>query len=214
MSASPFSTVLRAATRDDHESAREDRYLGALLSGRLSREVYGTMIVQHYFVYRALDGIARSLADHPVAGAFVFPELFRQESLERDLLAVYGPRWRERLDPARPTRTLVARIEQAADWPGGYIAHHYTRYMGDLSGGRIVRRHLREIYGFERGGGMEFYYFDAIDSVPHFKNDYRRRLDELPVDEAEKQRIIRETKLAYQLNTEMLAALGRIANAA
>ncbi|MER5319396.1 heme oxygenase (biliverdin-producing) [Streptosporangium roseum] len=213
MSESPFSEVLRNATWGDHESAEDDSYLKALMAGQLSREAYGEMIAQHYFAYAALDGASRSLADDPIAVPFVFPELYREEALIRDLETVYGAGWKSRIEPSKPTRTLVARINQVATWPGGYIAHHYTRYMGDLSGGQFIRMELQKIYGYQPGGGVDFYLFDEVGSLPRFKNEYRARLDALPVDEAEKQRIIRETKLAYQLNTEVLGELGRVVRA-
>ncbi|MEV4243223.1 biliverdin-producing heme oxygenase [Streptosporangium canum] len=213
MSESPFSEVLRNATWGDHESAEDDSYLKALMAGQLSREAYGELIAQHYFAYVALDGASRSLADDPVAGPFVFPELYREEALIRDLETVYGAGWKSRIEPSKPTRTLVARINQVATWPGGYIAHHYTRYMGDLSGGQFIRMELQKIYGYQPGGGVDFYLFDEVGSLPRFKNEYRVRLDALPVDEAEKQRIIRETKLAYLLNTEVLGELGRVVRA-
>ncbi|MEV4165128.1 heme oxygenase (biliverdin-producing) [Nonomuraea dietziae] len=202
-----FSETLRAATWSDHESAEGESYLTELMAGRLSAEEYGEMVAQHYFAYLALDGAAERLADHPVAGRFVFPSLYRQRALERDLATIYGPTWESRIAPSKATRTLVARIEQVSDWPGGYIAHHYTRYMGDLSGGQFIRMELQKIYGYGKGGGVDFYVFDEIGSLPRFKNEYRARLDALALDEAEGQRIIREVRLAYQLNTEVLAEL-------
>ncbi|GAA2388915.1 biliverdin-producing heme oxygenase [Nonomuraea africana] len=202
-----FSQTLREATWSDHESAEDESYLKELMSGRLSAEEYGEMVAQHYFAYLALDGAAERLADHPVAGRFVFPSLYRQQALERDLATIYGPSWESRIAPSKATRTLVARIEQVTDWPGGYIAHHYTRYMGDLSGGQFIRMELQKIYGYGKGGGVDFYVFDEIGSLPRFKNEYRARLDALDLDEAEQQRIIREVRLAYQLNTEVLAEL-------
>ncbi|MBB6343571.1 biliverdin-producing heme oxygenase [Nonomuraea muscovyensis] len=202
-----FSEILKSATWSDHESAEGESYLAELMAGRLTPAEYGEMVAQHYFAYVALDGVSRTLADHPVAGRFVFPELYRERALERDLAAVYGSDWRDRITPSKATRTLVARIHQVADWPGGYIAHHYTRYMGDLSGGQFIRMELQKIYGYHKGGGVDFYVFDEVGSLPRFKNEYRARLDALAPDEREQQRIIREVKLAYQLNTEVLTEL-------
>ncbi|GAA3138863.1 biliverdin-producing heme oxygenase [Planomonospora alba] len=210
MSEAPFSEALRSATWSDHSSAEDGAYLTALMAGRLGPEAYGELVAQHYFAYVALDGVSRALAGDPVAGPFVVPELYREEALVRDLETIYGPGWADRIEPSAPTRALVARIERTAGWPGGYVAHHYTRYMGDLSGGQFIRMELEKIYGYGPGGGVDFYRFDRIGSLPRFKNAYRARLDALPVDEAEKQRIIRETKLAYRLNTEVLADLGRV----
>ncbi|MEW9552703.1 heme oxygenase (biliverdin-producing) [Nonomuraea sp. NPDC050783] len=205
----PFSETLRNATWGDHQSAESEGYLSELMAGRLTEHEYGEMVAQHYFAYVALDGVSRSLAGHPVAGDFVFPELYREPALERDLSTIYGPSWRERIAPSKSTRTLVARIQQVADWPCGYIAHHYTRYLGDLSGGQFIRMELQKIYGYGRGGGVDFYFFDALESIPRFKNEYRSRLDALDLDERERRRMIREVKLAYQLNTEVLTELLR-----
>lgn len=210
----PFSETLRNATWSDHESAEGESYLKELMAGRLSAEGYGEMVAQHYFCYVALDGVSRALADHPVAGRFVFPTLYREAALERDLLTVFGPDWRSRIAPSKATTTLVARINQMADWPAGYIAHHYTRYMGDLSGGQFIRMELQKIYGYQKDGGVDFYLFPEVGSLPQFKNDYRARIDALELDEAEQQRMIREVKLAYQLNTEVLAELLHVVKAA
>jgi heme oxygenase len=210
-----FSETLKNATWSDHESAEDESYLQELMSGRLSEQDYGELVAQHYFAYLALDGASKELVDHPVAGRFVFPELYREEALERDLRTVYGADWRRRIAPSKATRTLVARIEQVADWPGGYIAHHYTRYMGDLSGGQFIRMELQKIYGYEKGGGgVDFYVFDEVGSLPRFKNEYRARLDALPFGEREQRRMIGEVKLAYQLNTEVLGELLHVVKAA
>lgn len=208
-----FSETLRSATWGEHESAEGESYLAELMGGRLSELEYGEMVAQHYFAYVALDGVSRRLSEHPVAGRFVFPELYREEALERDLAKIYGPGWQDRIAPSKATRTLVARIEQVADWPGGYIAHHYTRYLGDLSGGQFIRMELQKIYGYQPGGGVDFYLFDQVRSLPRFKDEYRSRLDALEPDEREQQRIIREVKLAYQLNTEVLAELLHVVRA-
>ncbi|WP_433442567.1 heme oxygenase (biliverdin-producing) [Nonomuraea sp. CA-141351] len=210
----PFSESLRNATWADHESAESESYLAELMGGRLSKHEYGEMVAQHYFAYAALDGVSRELAGHPVAGRFVFPELYRERALERDLTTIYGPGWERRISPSKATRTLVARIHQVADWPGGYIAHHYTRYLGDLSGGQFIRMELQKIYGYGKDGGVDFYIFDELGSLPRFKGEYRSRLDELELDERERQRVIREVRLAYQLNAEVLTELHQTLQAA
>ncbi|MDR8413375.1 biliverdin-producing heme oxygenase [Nonomuraea sp. 3-1Str] len=209
MGVTSFSEALRNATWGDHQAAEGESYLTELMGGRLSAAEYGEMVAQHHFAYAALDGVSRELTDHPVAGRFVFPELYRERALERDLATIYGEGWRDRITPSKSTRTLVARIEQVAGWPGGYVAHHYTRYMGDLSGGQFIRMELQRIYGYAKGGGVDFYVFDEVGSLPRFKQEYRSRLDAFGegLDEQERQRVVREVKLAYQLNTEVLAEL-------
>ncbi|MEU2948514.1 heme oxygenase (biliverdin-producing) [Nocardiopsis alba] len=205
----PFSQRLKNATWNDHSTAEHHGFTKALLEGELPLDGYTAMVAQHHFAYVALEGVARELADHPVAGGFHRPELERVPALERDLEHLLGSEWRDRISPSRPTRTYVARIEQMVDHPEGFVAHHYTRYMGDVSGGQFIRRVAVETYGFEKGAGTAFYDFGALGSLPRFRSDYRDRLDALELDEAAAGLLIEETRLAYRLNTEVLADLGR-----
>ncbi|QVQ54117.1 biliverdin-producing heme oxygenase [Spiractinospora alimapuensis] len=205
----PLSDAIKAATWSNHQAAEDHGYTQELLNGELPLEDFAALVAQHYFAYVALEETARALRDDPVAGSVLFPELERVPALERDLAFLYGEGWRQAIAPNLPTTTYVARIRQMTEWPAGFVAHHYTRYMGDLSGGQFIRQVAERTYGLTDRRGVEFYVFDTLDSLPKFKNAYRAGLDALPVDDAERERMIGETRLAYQLNVEVFAALGR-----
>jgi heme oxygenase len=210
-SATPFSTLMRTASHEQHTEAENSTFMGALLGGRLGVEAYARYTEQLWFVYRALEQGAEQLAADPVAGPFLRPELLRVESLERDLTHLRGgAQWRTGLRPLPATAAYTARItEVARDWPGGYVAHHYTRYLGDLSGGQIIRSTAEKAWGFERkGDGVRFYVFADIGNPAAFKREYRDLLDALPVDDLEKQRIIEECRHAFVLNTAVFGELG------
>lgn len=204
-----FSERLKAATWSDHQAAEDHGFTRALMDGTLPLAGYTAMVAQHYFAYAALEEVGRLLADDPVAGAFRYPELERLPALVRDLEHLLGADWRERISPSRATRTYAARIEQMADHPAGFVAHHYTRYMGDVSGGQFIRRAAAKAYGLSDDAGVAFYVFDALGSLPRFRTGYRARLDALGLDEVGAARMVAETRLAYQLNTEVFADLGR-----
>lgn len=204
-----FSARLKSATWNRHEEAESHTFFEDLFAGRLPLPVFTELVAQYHFVYAALEEVGRALADHPVAGAVFTPKLERVPALERDLDALAGPDWRAEIRPNRATQTYVARIRQALDWPAGYVAHHYTRYIGDLSGGQVIRKVAVRGYGLTDNRGVEFYVFDELGSLPAFKDRYRHRLDALQLTEAERRRVVDETRLAYQLNVEVLAALGR-----
>ncbi|OOC52790.1 MULTISPECIES: biliverdin-producing heme oxygenase [Nocardiopsis] len=205
-----FSQRLRAATWSDHRAAEDHGFTRALMDGTLSRAGYAGMVAQHYFAYVALEETGALLADDPVAGGFHRPELERIPALVRDLEHLLGADWRERISPTPATRTYAARIAQMADHPEGYVAHHYTRYMGDVSGGQFIRRVAAGAYGLTDEAGVAFYVFDGLGSLPRFRAGYRERLDSLGLDEAAEARLVAETRLAYQLNTEVFADLGRM----
>ncbi|MCY9782397.1 biliverdin-producing heme oxygenase [Nocardiopsis sp. EMB25] len=208
-SGAPFSERLKAATWSDHGAAEHHGFTQALMSGTLPIGGYTAMVAQHYFAYAALEDLGRALADDPVAGRFHWPGLPRVPALALDLEHLLGPGWRDQISPTPATRTYVARIEQMADHPEGFVAHHYTRYMGDVSGGQFIRQVAARTYGLTHEG-LSFYVFDELGSLPRFRSGYRERLDSLDLAPADADRLVRETRLAYQLNTEVLADLGRV----
>ncbi|MEV7214408.1 biliverdin-producing heme oxygenase [Kitasatospora cineracea] len=207
-----FSALLRTASAEEHQAAEQSSFMGDLLGGRLGRPAYTDLTGQLRYVYRALESRLDTLAAHPVAGPLIDRALLRTAAIERDLDHLAGPDWRRTLAPLPATEALVARIEELAEtWPAGYLAHHYTRYLGDLSGGQIIRGVAERTWGFERkGDGVRFYVFEEIDNPAAFKRDYRARLDaagEL-MDEVERRRVAEECKRAFVLNGAIFAELG------
>jgi heme oxygenase len=191
-------------------AAETSSFMSDLLGGRLGVAAYARYTEQLWFVYEALESAAGRLAADPVAGPFVRSELLRLPALERDLAHLRGPRWRSRASALPATEAYADRVRECAErWPGGYVAHHYTRYLGDLSGGQIIRDRAEKTWGFARkGDGVRFYVFEDIANPAAFKRSYREHLDAVDADELERQRIVAECKRAFALNTAVFEALG------
>ncbi|MFH9179258.1 heme oxygenase (biliverdin-producing) [Streptomyces albogriseolus] len=206
----PFSTLIRTASHERHVEAETSAFMTALLGGRLGVDAYARYTEQLWFVYEALESSARDLASDRVAGPFIRPELFRLAALERDLRHLRGPDWRATLTALPATRVYADRVATVARaWPTGYVAHHYTRYLGDLSGGQIVRDRAERTWGFARkGDGVRFYVFEDIANPAAFKREYRALLDGVAVDDLEKQRVVAECGRAFSLNSDVFRALG------
>jgi heme oxygenase len=202
---------LRATTREVHKIAEQSPFVVHLLAGRLGIDAYADLAGQLWYIYRELEAAVEELADHPVVGPLCDPALFRTGALERDLAYLRDACWRRDLKPLPATEVYAARLRQVVqEWPLGYIAHHYTRYMGDLAGGQIVRDVAEKTWGFApRGDGVRFYVFEQVDNPVEFRRRYRSRLDALPVDEAEKRRIVEEVKRAFTLNTALFQDLDK-----
>ncbi|MFF7947370.1 biliverdin-producing heme oxygenase [Streptomyces griseorubiginosus] len=205
-----FSTLIRTASHEQHVEAETSTFMSDLLGGRLGVQAYARYTEQLWFVYEALEADTERLASDPVAGAFIRPELFRLRALERDLAHLRGPRWRAALSALPATQAYADRVRHCAEqWPAGYVAHHYTRYLGDLSGGQIIRDRAEKAWGFEKkGDGVRFYVFEEIPNPAAFKRGYRALLDAVRADDLEKQRVVTECKKAFALNTAVFRALG------
>ncbi|HEU5129956.1 MAG TPA: biliverdin-producing heme oxygenase [Glycomyces sp.] len=209
----PFSARIREASWSRHQSLdpsageRPPRpgVFDRLFDGTLELADYTRWHAQQYFVYLALESAGERWRDDPVAGPFVKEELLRLESIAADLEFLIGPGWRAVIDPLPSTRRYTAHIERAGARPDGYIAHSYTRYLGDLSGGQAFGKAARKTYGFT-DAGASFYRF-PIASPKAFKDAYRAQLDRIELDEADRGRLIDEVLIAYDHNGALLAEL-------
>lgn len=195
-----LSARLAAATSDVHARAENSVFVTELLAGRLPAGAYAAMLAQHYYVYAALERTAERLRSDPVAGRFVFDDLARLPALDADLPWLLGPDWRAEHAPTAGTQAYVERIVEACtDWPTAFVAHHYTRYLGDLSGGRIIKAKVSRTYGFDEDG-VRFYAFPGIAKPKVFKDAYRRQLDTIELTDAERDRLADEAITAFQHN--------------
>jgi heme oxygenase len=205
-----LSAALRAQTKAAHEQAETAPFVGDLLAGRLPISSYTALVAQNYAIYQALETLAAHWRDDPIAGAFVFDELARVPNLERDLAALLGPPWRAEaaaLELPATTRYVTHLLQVCGDWPAGFIAHHYVRYLGDLSGGQVIRVAIERIYGEAGQQASSFYVFDNIERIKPFRDLYRQLLDTAPLGVSERGRVIDEAVLAFRLNRAVFLGL-------
>jgi heme oxygenase len=195
-----FSARIRAESAAAHRSAEESTFVSDLLDGRLPLACYTELLAQTYFLYEALEDAGQAMAGDPVAGPFVSPELLRRPALAADLELLAGADWRSTSHPLPATERYCRRLRDAAHHNAPiFIAHHYIRYLGDLSGGQIIRRSLKKVYGLDHDG-VRFYIFDAIPKPKLFKDAYRAKLDNAPLSEHERDLVVHEVIEAFALN--------------
>lgn len=194
-----LSVILRRETWSDHERARFSPFEESLAYGTISEEAYKDFMVQTYAIYIALEERAAELKDDPIAGKVIFPELNRKSAIEADLEFFFGTDWRHELKTLPITDEYVDRIRKSS--PLQFIAHHYTRYLADLSGGVFIYNALKKAW--DRGDdGLRYYLFPEVDAHP-FKKQYRGILDELPLSDDQKWEVIEESLVAYEYNVEV-----------
>jgi heme oxygenase len=203
----PFSQELRERTRGGHAESEGADFMGDLMTGKGTREDYIALVAQHFFIYEAIEGAAELRRNDPVVAPFLSDRLTRLPAIEADLRFLLGENWREAIQPLPTTAAYVARIlKVGATWAGGFIAHHFTRYLGDLSGGQVIRTIMQRQFGFETNG-VGFYLFGDIAKPREFKDTYREELDAVPWDDAERTRVIDEVLVAYRFNTDLFRDL-------
>ena len=124
----------------------------------------------------------------------------------------FGPEWQE-VPMSDATKAYVNRIHEVSKIdPALLIAHHYTRYLGDLSGGQILRKMATKAMDLpSTGEGVKFYVFENIPNAKSFKNIYRSCLDELCISKAKSDAIVREANNVFQLNIHLFQEIDSLA---
>lgn len=203
-----LSTALKTGTAASHKAAENVHFVKEFLQQKVRLDLYKQMIVDLYFTYRTLE---RQLDIH---GPTHFPSLYqpdklaRTASLELDLAHFYGPNWKQLVEITPAIQDYVDRIDHVANTdPILLLSHAYTRYLGDLSGGRVLQRIAKKALNLSSDKGLLFYNFDNIPSAKQFKQYYRCQLDQLVLSDDKIQKLVHEANVAFILNMRMFEQL-------
>lgn len=200
-----LSVLMREGSQAEHTEAETSNFMSSLLKGEVNERGYALYLAMLRPIYAALESVARQLADDPLAAPFIDADLERLASIDADI-AYWAPEGVPSfVSPA--VDAYVAAIEDSARWGGTFVAHHYTRYLGDLSGGQAIGRILGRSWGIEDKQGLAFYDFSAIPKPKPYKDAYRAKLDALPLTPEEKQLVVIEVKSVFAHNSALFAEL-------
>lgn len=201
-----LSAAMRDGSRAEHQAAEHSSYMADLLSGKVNEQGYADYLLRLRLVYATMEQVVRERLDDPLVAAVHDPALERLAALDADL-----EHWAPDVDPASHLDSPRAHAYRNqlldADWGGALVAHHYTRYLGDLSGGQAIGRILDRTFGLA-GAGIAFYTFAEIPKPKPFKDAYRARLDALALSSSDIERVVCEVKAAFRLNQALFAELG------
>ncbi|WP_154796207.1 heme oxygenase (biliverdin-producing) [Occultella kanbiaonis] len=208
----PASLLLRSATRDVHERAESTGFVQNLMGGHLDVRAFAALATQHTAIYAALEAAGDRIRRSPAGAGLVFDELRRGDALATDLAALtamIGHDPREPITVLPETLRYVDRLNEIGDDVVAYLAHAYTRYLGDLSGGQVIKLMMQRHYGLTEDG-LAFYTFERIEKIPPFKERYRTAMDALALTGADRERLVAEARLAFDLNAAVFDGLGRL----
>ena len=142
--------------------AENTGFVSCFLKGVVDKASYRKLVADLYFVYAAMEEEIGQLKDHPVVGPVGMGQLNRREALEQDLAYYFGDNWKDQISPHHrrlPTSNASAASPEVLEL---LVGHHYTRYMGDLSGGQILKNIASKAVNMDGDDGLRFYVFDDI----------------------------------------------------
>ncbi|XP_061087867.1 uncharacterized protein LOC133122140 [Conger conger] len=207
-----LSEQIKSVTKDSHVRAENTELMLSYQRGQISLQQYQLLLCSLYEIYRALEEELDTNASHPGVAPIYFPqELARLESLEKDLEYFYGPNWRERVIVPAATHRYAQRLRKVGkENPHFLVAHAYTRYLGDLSGGQILGRITQKSLGLRSGEGLSFFSFPGVTSPNLFKQLYRSRMNSIELNEEEREGVLKEAVIAFECNIEVFDDLQRM----
>ncbi|TDL22124.1 heme oxygenase [Rickenella mellea] len=220
----PIATLLRTGTADIHKETENSKGAGWLARCELDREEYVRFIMMLWHVYDTLEQALERHSAHPVLSPTYSPALLnRAPALASDishLLQTSEASWQSHplhqsltSSPPQGLTAYTSRISAISDSadPSPLLAHSYVRYLGDLSGGQIVRRQVVKAYGLQNDGGLgsSFYEFKQlggeksgnIGDLKKIKEWYRDGMNQGAGDNPDRKfAIVQEAVMAFELN--------------
>jgi len=110
--------------------------------------------------------------------------------------------------PSAAAQQYVERVQLLArEDPILLLAHAYTRYLGDLSGGQILARSAAKAYGLPANTGTSFYKFERVGNsaaeLKAYKKAYRSSLDSLQLSARRADDMVQEASSAFLMNIRL-----------
>ncbi len=205
--AAGFAAMLRERTKLVHREAERSGFIADLIRGRASRDGYAIFLRNLLPAYTTMERALAAHRDTPIVAAFADPRLARVAALEADIAAIAGPGWRSTLPVVGEAEAYASAIEHAAATAGTLlIAHAYARYLGDLSGGQILKPLLGRTLGL--GADMlAFYDFPLLPDLAAPKIAMRAALDAIAPDGPDAEPLIAEALSAFRHNIAVSEAV-------
>lgn len=207
--ATPSSVVmsLYLRTKTLHSEAEKTGIIREILRGHASREGYVLYLRNLLPAYQQMERSLERLRTAPGLSEIAGFRLDRAPAIEFDLLALGGPDWAAAIPVLPAGEAYARRIAQAAEGDGGrLIAHAYARYLGDLSGGLILRRLLARSLGL-RPDQLSMYLFPRFEDPAALKSDYRDALDRAGRQVANPDAVVEEGAVAFSHNIQLSLAV-------
>ena len=201
---------LKSETRALHTSAERSAFMRTLLRGQMSLPAYVALLRNLHAIYAALEPALLRHAQRPAIAPVLLPALWRVQSLEADLDTLHGPSWAANIALQPATVAYVNRVRELdASAPDLLLAHAYVRYLGDLSGGQMLRRIVAASMPVPEGRGTAFYEFGDAEQTHALTQAFRNGLARVVADPATVSALAAEARRAFELHSRLFDELAR-----
>ena len=203
--------ALRERTRELHSVAERTGIVAEILHRRADLFGYALLLRNLLPVYRTMEQALAGQRGSAVVGLLVRPELDRAGAIESDLRVITDLHDIGDLPQLPESVDYADAIREATEGTGArLIAHAYARYLGDLSGGQILRKLVARSLDLPPEA-LTFYDFRGIPDIAAFKADYRSAIEKAGNELGDLGPVVEEGARAFELNIALSVALQKAA---
>jgi heme oxygenase len=203
-----LASELKRATSELHARVEQTGIIAKLIQGELTQSEYCLLLRNLAPLYRAMEMGLATHCEHPAIAPVYDPNLFRTPYLADDLVCLHGPDWREQITLSAAAREYANHVrELAAAKPALLVAHAYVRYMGDMSGGQIIKRRIARALNLPLNQGLSVHDFGSRAQLCARLHAFRTGLNQIPLTTEQQSEIIIEACVAFDHHVVIAQAL-------
>lgn len=202
------SRVLREGTRKLHDEVAYSPFAKKLGEAQVTESEYIMYLADLYRIYSTLESYLESCAYLDYISPLCIKGLYRSEALKKDMEYFNAP-YSAAGDASYEYQRRLWQIAQQA--PHKLIAHVYTRFMGDLFGGRLIEAKFESTWP----GGTNFYKYEELceeynlTNASRFVTIFRKILDSLSLGETELREVCEEVDWAFKQHKVIFEELSK-----
>ena len=202
---------MKDGTAVAHEAAESVHFVKNFIRGKIDRNLYALLVAQLFHVYTKMEDALDEQAPLHFAQCHYPKELRRTQALQEDV-----DFWHTTSKPpiSEATQDYIDRLEYLSkEKPLLLLSHAYTRYLGDLSGGKVLARVARRALDLSKDdAGLAFYHLEHVQSFKLFKDQYRSSLNALHLNDEQINDVVQEANVAFLLNMRLFEELDVLDN--
>lgn len=207
-----LAALLRQETHTLHKRVESSAFMKALLGGQVAKSAYVLLLRNLEPIYAELEeGLTRH-ASAPGIAPIAMQALFRLPNLHRDLQFLHGALWFEELPQLGACSAYVNHLQAIQiHSPERLMAHAYVRYLGDLSGGQMLRHIVvRSLKLTDANNGVDFYNFGESHDVAALVKTFRLGLNQIgAAADGHTGALVEEALVAFELHVNLFHDLAR-----
>jgi heme oxygenase (biliverdin-producing, ferredoxin) len=199
----PLGDALKSGTRAWHARAERSGVMAALLDRSIRPPAYVALLFNLLSLYETLESVMAGL---PLAlgRAEDWMPAPRSAALRHDLQSLETLGWHAPPVVEAATATYIQRLQaMSVSAPHRLIGHAYARSLGDLHGGQILLRIVRECPHLPAGCSTRFYELGDVQLIAEQRMRFRAQMHALTLSADQAADVLDEACWSFEQHCQL-----------